>query len=474
MMMPLQRKTKVIWSLSSSRLQESLLADLPEKDIGALSLLYASSAHSETLAFLEKRSTAAKSTQKKEVPLLVDFCSHPAVTIVSLEAPLTLQVGEDIQLVRNPSSTTGEIQIVCEEWSLFFSVGGYIHLGSGDVVLSVLEVEKDWVKARVVHEGILRAEEQLYNLDFFSAHQALFLSALSTLPLQAVDYLVLPATLEVAHIQAIQQKMEKYGAQAPWILLRIASPDSFHTLEACLPWVKGVVISRLHLALTGDAASVPILTKRVTQLCNEQAKIVILASEMLASMRDKPTPTRAEVSDIANAVIDGVDAVTLAEELIAGAYEDRALQVCNNIIEDLEDHSEIGSNWKKRELPILNVLDAVSYHSYQTALRVGAKAIVCITQNGNTALRLASFRPKMPIVAVTFSESTKRKLSLIRGVIAVTLEGSPNLDTVLPSMQVLLKRDQWFASGDRIVFVSVSISSMGTESSNLFTVQEIE
>ena len=476
MMKLLQRKTKVIWSLSSSRLEEALVADLQAKDIGALTLLYAPSSHAETLAFLEKQyAHTIKFKQQKEVPLLLDFCSHPAVTILSLIDPLAVKIGEELRLVSCTPSVAGEIQVECKDWDMFFCAGGYIHLGSSSVVLSVIEVDKKGLaKVRVVHEGIVRAGEQLHNLDFFAAHQAKFLSALSTLPLQAVDYLVLPASLEVSEIQSIQQQMEKYGDQAPWILLRFASPDSFHTLEVCLPWVKGVVISRLHLALTGNASSVPILTKRVTQLCNEQAKIVILASEMLASMKDKPTPTRAEVSDVANAVIDGVDAVTLAEELIAGAYEDRALQVCNNIIEDLEDHTEIGINWRKRGLPILNVLDAVSFHSFQTALRVGAKAIVCITQQGNTALRLASFRPQIPIVAVTFSLSTKRKLSLIRGVIAVALEGSPNLDTVLPSVQMLLKQDQWFASGDKIVFVSVSISSMGTESSNLFTVQEIE
>ncbi len=471
----LQRKTKVIWSLSSSRLEDSLSANLQEKDIGALSLLYAPSAHAETLAFLEKQGAhTPTSNEQKDIPLLLDFGSHPVVTLTSLPEPRTVTAGEEIHLVRQTPAREDEIQVDCEEWDLFFVAGGQIYLGDGSVVLSIVKAEKERVKAKVLHEGLLRAGEQLHNLDFFTSHQNLFLSTLSTLPLDAVDYLILPATLEVAQIQEIQTQLEKYGAQAPWILLRIASQESFQHLETSLPWVKGVVISRLHLALTGNAASVPILTKRITQLCNEHAKIVIVACEMLASMRDKPTPTRAEVSDIANAVIDGVDAVTLAEELIAGAYEDRALQVCNLIIEDLEEQEEIQINWRKKELPILNVLDAVSLHSYQTALRVKAKAIICITQQGNTALRLASFRPHIPILAVTFCQSIKRKLSLIRGVTAVSLDGSPNLDTVLPSMQILLREDKRFVSGDKIVFVSVSISSMGTESSNLFTVQEIE
>jgi len=472
MIEPLQRKTKVIGSLNSQAFQDALPSILQEKDIGALRILYSPSAHDALIRFLEtRRSGSTPNPLHAKTPLLLDFCSHSPTKFIG-EGQF-LPVGEEFRLVPQESKKKRTLRVECDMWDLVFTPGIYLYLGSGGGVLSVESASAQEVLVRVIREGSIRTGELLYNLDFFSTHQAQFLSALFALP--SVDYVILPATLDKKVLnEVIETLAGRPDGNASWILLHVDSQESAIHLPERLPLVKGIVISRLQVALTGNPASVPIFTKKCTQLCNEYGKIIIVASETLASMKTKPTPTRAEVSDIANSVIDGVDGVLLTEELLTGNYPERAIQVCKDIIDDLEDQGEVGLNWNKKGFPILNVLDAVSFHSYQTALRVGAKAIVCITHQGNTALRLASFRPKVPIVAVTFSSAIAQKLSLIRGVVSITLDGSPNLDSVLPNMHVLLKNDLGFTKGDKIVFVSVSISSMGVESSNLFTVQEIE
>jgi pyruvate kinase len=213
--------------------------------------------------------------------------------------------------------------------------------------------------------------------------------------------------------------------------------------------------------------------KEMIQYVHKHSKLCCIESDMLLSMNLNPTPTRAEVSDIANSVIDGVDAVFLPEDLSKGLYPEKAFQLCKRIICDVEQSAAVSQNWQKDELKIESEEDAISYHAYQTALRVGAKALVCITKSSNTVRKLASYMPKVPIVAVTFSIHVARKLALIRGVSTLVLENHPGIDSVLPVVNQSLREYSWLKSGSKVVFVTVTLSSLSENASNLFSVQTI-
>jgi pyruvate kinase len=195
---------------------------------------------------------------------------------------------------------------------------------------------------------------------------------------------------------------------------------------------------------------------------------------MLGSMRRGPTPTRAEVSDIANAINDGSDALVLSEEVAHGPFAVQALGVMDRIIEDTEKRRSGDLNWMKLTPSIDTEMDAVAYNAYLTAERVRAKAIVCVTKGGNTALRLASYRAPVPVIAVTFSERVASKLSLARGVQPLVLKVDPNIGEVLPVVNDQLVRQSWLKPGDKIVFVSITLSSVSARGSNLFTVQQLQ
>jgi pyruvate kinase len=287
-----------------------------------------------------------------------------------------------------------------------------------------------------------------------------------------VDYLVLPGAYldQILHTKEVLSSFKN----SPWVIGKIDSYAIYEKLDDLLDSVDGVMICRRELSLTTHPATVPMLGKQITQKSFEKAKLVIMASEVLASMRHNPTPTRAEVSDIANAVIDGCDGVVLSEEVELGPYQERAYEVCHSIISDIENETQISINWQRGAFEIANELDAVSYYAYQTAERLKAKAIVCITKTGNTAMRLSSFRLAIPIIAITFTERIRRRLSLIRGVTPLVLDTDPNLDEILPAIHDRLRRESWLNKGDPIVFVTVTISSMGSEASNLFSIQRVE
>tara|TARA_B100001094_G_C17706977_1_gene565435 strand:- start:9 stop:587 length:579 start_codon:yes stop_codon:yes gene_type:complete len=192
-------------------------------------------------------------------------------------------------------------------------------------------------------------------------------------------------------------------------------------------------------------------------------------------MRLNATPTRAEVSDIANASMDGADGVVLSKELSMGRFATRGLNLAKKTIHDVESQKrQLPLNWEKKTLEITHTLAAVTFAAYKAAQRNRAEAIVCLTKKGNTALLLGSFRTEVPIIAVTMSQDVLRRLRLIRGVNAMLIEEDLDIEHVLPRINDKIVRDTWLSAGDKIVFVSVSLSSLGEKASNLFTVQTLK
>lgn len=288
------------------------------------------------------------------------------------------------------------------------------------------------------------------------------------------DYVIFPETNDLELLaQHKTQLLEKFRTR-PWLLLQ-ANGKTIQQVQETLNLVDGFYVSRADLADSINPALVPMAFKELAHECHKRAKLVMVASDILASMKTKTTPTRAEVSDIANATIDGVDCVVISEEVIPGEYWQSAYQLCKKIIRDVETNLHLETvNWDKAALKAESILQTVTFHAFQTARRVEAKAIVCLTKAGNTARRLSSYRSDIPIIAATFTQDVQMRLSLVQGVHPILLSLDPNLDHVLPRVSEELKASSWIKTGDKIVFVTVSISSVGKEASNLFTVQQIE
>ncbi len=157
--------------------------------------------------------------------------------------------------------------------------------------------------------------------------------------------------------------------------------------------VEGVFLSRMDLALHIDPASIPMITKNIAENCSRSTKIFMVASEILGSMRNNPTPTRAEVSDIANAVRDGVDAVVLSEEVMLGKHALRAAETLDRVVADADAQLRVGANWRKQLPVIRDEMDALAFAALRSGDRVHAKVIVCLSRDGNTARTISFFNP---------------------------------------------------------------------------------
>nr|MBP9708210.1 hypothetical protein [Oligoflexales bacterium] len=285
---------------------------------------------------------------------------------------------------------------------------------------------------------------------------------------------ILPGWMSDAEIAEFRTRCKELSGPMPWLVLKLDSIKVKDRLSRLIDLVDGVFISRKELALSTSPALVPMLTKEIIEFCILRSKTVITASDMLASMRHKPSPTRAEISDIANSVYDGSDAVVLSEDIFLGDYYHQALQTMDRAIIDAEEGSIQEINWIRKKPEIKSEYDAISYAAFQSAELLNAKAFVCLTEAGKTAISLASFRPKIPIIAVTFKKHVTDNLALVRGVDCLFFENSLNFDEVLPKVNAFLKQESWLKTGDRIIFVSVTLSSIAQKASNLFTVQRIQ
>ena len=469
------RRTHVVWSFDSSCLTDELIKTIDPNKVDAIRIVSENGGLDQVVRFCRRIKQEVAGAREK-LPLLVDLHEHLRGCVVDLENPRELKFGEEIRIT--PAGGNGDLRIRTDEFPKLFAADHSVYLGKGMVVLKAKKVGREEVTLEVVQGGIVYPNADL------QCPATLKAVKIGDIPDETwraasdpdIDYLILPSIEDPADLEKIVKRLE--GQQhCPWLLLKIANKTTLKNLDELLPFVRGVVISRVELAMQMDPAQVPMLTKEIIQKCNDFAKITLVASEMLGSMRHNVTPTRAEVSDIANAVFDGADAVVLSEDLAYGRYALRGLTLANKTIEDAEQTSGDGIdelNWIKKRPDITNEIEAVTFSAYKSAYRNRAKAIVCITKAGNTALHLASYGVRTPVIAVTMAPEVVRRLRLVRGVMGILLDEAPDIEQVFPIINGLMTHKTWLTDGDRYVFVSVTLSSIGKEGSNLFTVQTIQ
>ena len=473
------RRTKIVKSFEDKALSSEEAQAAAAQEIDVIRLVYEDRLQNQILEFIKaskaKRAAMPKPKAYRPQPFLLDIASFTQATITGLKAPREVVFGDKIRLsAKGPGDG---LTIKTAVWDKLFVKQAKVYIGAGNVVLKVVNVSDGQVDLEVTQGGTIYPDMDVSVPETRHATDRRKITVESIRPLLAegLDYLLIPGQWDVGKVVKFRREIQdEFGEKTPWMFLKIDAEETLSRLEGVINDVDGVLISRRELALSVSPAVVPMVTKEIIQLCNDRAKIVLTASEMLASMRRNVTPTRAEVSDVANAVIDGTDAVMISEEVANGKFGSKAVEVMSRIILDIETSAAIARpNWIKHTPTVANEMDAIAYHALTTAQRLKAKAIVTITKEGNTALKLASFRAPVPIIAVTFSDPVLRRLAIVRGVESMKVDIDPTLDDVLPFVNDHLLRGTWLKAGDRVVFVAITLSSVGREASNLLTVQTL-
>jgi pyruvate kinase len=289
---------------------------------------------------------------------------------------------------------------------------------------------------------------------------------------QKVDFIALSFISSAQQVAEVRGIMRDIDCAAP-VIVKIENARALDDSEAILNIANGIMVARGDLAIQISIEKVPLAQKRLIKAANQRGKPVITATEMLESMVTADSPTRAEATDVANAVLDGTDALMLSEESAMGKHPPLAVEMMAKIAVEAETgypHEEKLRFATETSLPELN--DAAARAACQIASQIGAKAIVAFTSSGATALRVSKYRPSQPILAITPTEVESRRLSLVWGVCPQVRERPNTLEKVFDQAAEVAESTGIAQKGDRIV-LTAGFPALVPGSTNLVKVHTV-
>jgi len=460
------KHAKIVATLGPSSNDKKTICAMIEAGMDVARLNFSHGDHAEHMARIKLIRNLSKEIQKP-ITILQDL-QGPKLRVGSLpKEGINLEPGQKIILAPSDVDLPGVneqeiISIPMEVPNLVdsVSVGDRILLDDGLLEMKTTNLGKDFLEAEVVLGGILKSHKGV-NLPGAS----LAISALTEKDLLDLEF-GLKVKVDVVAISFVQsaddiimlrKKMKELNpgrANTP-IIAKLERPRAIENLESILDAADGVMVARGDLAVETSPSQVPIMQKKIIEAANQRAKIVITATQMLDSMIHNPRPTRAEASDVANAVFDGTDAVMLSGETAAGAYPIESVAMMSRIVKEAEKNF---SKWGQPQAPtaVTSMDDALSITRAARELAQDRQVdcIAVFTQSGKTALFMSKARPTVPIIALTPDLETYQRLGLYWGVTPFLVPYATSVESMLSHIEAALIANTELISGQQVVVIA--------------------
>ncbi len=333
--------------------------------------------------------------------------------------------------------------------------GETILMDDGNLELKVVDVKRSEIKTKVIVGGILRSNKgiNLPNTD-------LNIPALTEKDRKdvkfgvenRVDYIALSFVQRAKDIKELKSLLKKYKADVP-IISKIEKPTAMKNLDEIIEISDGIMVARGDLGVEMKEEMIPILQKEILRKATKKGKITITATQMLESMIEKPRPTRAEATDVSNAILDLTDAVMLSAETAVGKYPVIAVKTIKDIANITENSVYFNPNHKVEVKPSYKITESIVESAFSIAETLNVKAITVFTWSGTTALMLSKHKPKVPIYAFTPEKEVLKKMALYWGVTPMLIEYSPNTDILLAEGEDILVKKKLIKTGDTIIMI---------------------
>lgn len=417
----------------------------------------------------------ASATCGRPVGILVDI-QGPKIRVCKLEAPILLEEGAIVTLVAGENTVQpGQVPVDYPYLVEDVPVGNTIFLADGLIQLKVESVGSDHLACRVIRGGELTSRKgvtlpgvsvRLPAVTPKDVEDIRFAMA------EGVDLFALSFVRRPEHIREVRELMGEEGSDR-MIIAKIENEEGFQNIHAILEEADGIMVARGDLGIEVPPEEVPLIQSSLIAAANNAGKPVITATEMLESMIRNPRPTRAEVTDVAHAILDGTDAVMLSAETAVGKHPVAAVQMMARVAERTEaslNYEEILS--KKSVGHFGSIGDAISHATCQTAADLSAAAIITSTQSGRTARMVSKYRPQAPILASTPSPRVLRQLTLSWGVTPMLVPRTYTIDEMLDvSIDSMVRAG--YVHEDDLIVLTAGVRAGVAGSTNLLQVNRI-
>lgn len=469
------RKAKIVCTIGPASESVETLKKLIHAGMNVARLNFSHGSHEEHAARIVNIRKAAEETGKP-VAILLDTKGPEIRTGTLAVDAVELVEGNTIILTTEEVAGTAErVSITYDELPQDVNPGDTILIDDGLIGLTVQEVKGNDIVCKIKNGGTLKSKKGVnvpgvkINLPGITEKDAQDIEFGIE---QKVDFIAASFVRKASDILEIRTILERHGAHID-IIAKIENQEGVDNVDEILVVTDGLMVARGDLGVEIPAEEVPLVQKKLIKKCNELAKPVITATQMLDSMQRNPRPTRAEASDVANAIFDGTDAIMLSGETAAGKYPVESVETMDRIAVRAEqelNYREI--LYTQAQLKQMTITDAISQAVSNAALDLDAAAIITATESGHTARMVSKFRPKAPIVAVTPHAHVIRRLSLVNGVYPLLGELAHTTDEMLEmSVQEALNAG-YVRHGDLVVITAgVPVREVGT--TNLMKVHVI-
>ncbi|MFO7963410.1 MAG: pyruvate kinase [Desulfobacterales bacterium] len=450
-----KRKTKIVCTIGPATGSPAMLRNMIEAgmDVARLNFSHGNhESHSRLIGALRRASEDAG----KEIGILQDL-QGPKIRVGRLpETGITLSTDQTIHLVPGETSDPGTLPIGYAHLLDDVKPGDRILLADGSVELQVSEIRQSSLVCSVLVGGEVHSSKGV-NLPSSTLKVSVFTEKdrndLEFGLKKNVDFVALSFISHEHDVEPVLEILNRQE-QGPMLIAKIERPQALDRFDAIMNRVGGIMVARGDLGVEMPLAKVPMIQKRLIRAARNMGKPVITATQMLRSMVDSPRPTRAEATDVANAVLDGTDAVMLSEETATGRFPLEAVRVLDRICHETEPYLEVERFLKDPISDLLPPLQtAISRSAAWLAHDLNADAIIAFTASGSTARTVSRFRPPQPVIAFTDKPATQRQLSLSWGVSSVEVTFT-NIDEMIEKAKSWAIENEMAHRGDRIILTA--------------------
>ncbi|MFN8952815.1 MAG: pyruvate kinase [Aphanizomenon sp.] len=459
-----QRRTKIVATIGPATSSPEMLKAIIEAGATTLRLNFSHGTHADHQRSIRLiRQTAFE--LNRPVAILQDL-QGPKIRLGRFEnGSIILAKGDRFILTNRPVEGTQEISCVTYNYlAEEVPVGANILLDDGKVEMVVEEInrEKGDLHCRVTVPGKLSNNKGVNFPGVYLSIKAMTDKDREDLMFgldQGVDWVALSFVRNPQDIIEIKELISSAGKNVP-VVAKIEKHEAIEQMEAVLSLCDGVMVARGDLGVELPAEDVPVLQKRLIATANRLGIPIITATQMLDSMVSNPRPTRAEVSDVANAILDGTDAVMLSNETAVGSFPVEAVATMARIAERIEQEETLNTNSRLSRDNRRSIPNAISQAVGQIAENLGAAAIMTLTQSGATARNVSKFRPKTPILAITPHVNVARQLQMVWGVRPLLVLELPSTGQTFQAAINVAQEKNLLSEGDLVVMTAGTLQGV--------------